>query len=92
MRAILFAALAVTTACHKVTYVNPTLHPNGTVMTDSGHFWLFGTVGHKDVYADRMCPTGVSRIQSRYTFGDALIGVLTLRLYQPRTYEVECGQ
>jgi hypothetical protein len=87
------ALLAVTlAACSKVTYVDHTTIPTGVVASQTGHFFLGGLVGHTAVPVYALCPSGVSRIQSKFTFTDLLLGGLTLGIYTPRTYDVECGR
>jgi Bor protein len=88
-RALLAVILA---ACSKVTYVDRTTVPTGVVVSETGHYFLAGLVGHTTLPVYAMCPSGVSRIQSKFTFTDRLVGVLTLGIYTPRTYDVECGR
>jgi Bor protein len=88
-RALLAVILA---ACSKVTYVDHTTVPTGIVASETGHFYLGGLVGHTTLPVYAMCPSGVSRIQSKFTFSDLLLAVLTLDIYTPRTYDVECGR
>ena len=92
---VLAAALAgagATTACDKVTYVNPNTTPSGVVVAHTGHFFLYGLVGNEEVWANQMCPNGVARIVSKFTFIDLVLQAITIDLYTPRTYEIECGR
>lgn len=79
-------------ACNKVTYVDKSTMPTGEVHEQTGRFFFFGLAGTADVNAGAMCPTGVARIQSKFTVGDWFLTVLTLGLYTPRTYEISCGK
>ncbi len=90
------AAVAVTSAClaagcNKVTYLDRSTMPDGKVHEQTGHFFILGLAGTADVPAGTMCPTGVSKIQSKFTFGDLVLTVLTAGIYTPRTYEISCG-
>ena len=90
---VLAASLAgATTACDRVTYVNPNTTPSGVVQAQTGHFFIFGLVGSADIWANQMCPNGVARVVSKTTFIDAILGAITIDLYTPRTYEIECGR
>ncbi len=89
---ILLGALLFASACNKVTYVNPSTMPTGQVSEETGHYFIFGLAGSKEIHAERTCPEGVAKVQSRFTFGDILLGAVTIGLYTPRTYEVSCGK
>lgn len=90
MKPLLLAVLLG--ACHKVTYVNPQVPRGGAVHDETGRFFLFGIAGTKNIDAYRMCPTGVARVQSRSSFGDLFLTALTIGLYTPRSYSIECGR
>jgi hypothetical protein len=93
-RALVCAALATTSvaACSKVTYQNPGTMPSGQVTTEKGWFFVFGLVGEKEIWANKICPTGVSRIQSKFSFLDIIVTGITFNLITPRSYEIECGR
>ena len=90
--ATLASAVLAFAACSKVTYVDRATIPNGVTVSETGHFFLAGLVGDKTIPVYALCPTGVSRIQSKFTFGDRLLGIITLGIYTPRTYDIECGR
>ena len=48
-------------------------------------------VGEERVQAYQMCPGGVSRIQTGLSFVDLVLTVITIGIYTPRSYEIECG-
>ena len=79
-------------ACNKVTYVNPQVPRGGAVHSETGHFFIFGLVGEKTIPVYQMCPNGVARVVSKFTFIDAILGAITINLYSPRSYEIECGR
>ena len=93
-RALVCAALATTSvaACSKVTYQNPGTMPSGQVISEKGWFFVFGLVGEKEIWANKMCPTGVSSIQSKFSFLDIVVTAITFNLVTPRSYEIECGR
>jgi hypothetical protein len=88
-RALAIAAALV--GCTKVTYVNPLLMPDGVEREHTGDFYLYGLVGHADIWANLDCPQGVARVVSQFTFGDLVYRTFTLGIYTPRTYVVECA-
>jgi len=89
---LLVCAALLAGACNKVTYVNPSTMPSGQVQSDTGWYFLFGLVGNHDVWANRMCPQGVAKAQSKFTVVDTLITMITIGIVSPRTYKIECGR
>lgn len=79
-------------ACSRVTYVNRTTIPNGITQSETGHFYLGGLVGETTIPVYALCPSGLSRIRSKFEVSDILLAALTLGIYTPRTYELECGR
>lgn len=90
-RASIALVLLGAAACTRVTYVNSMLRPSGAVVEHTGSFFLAGLVGHVDIDAYADCPRGVAGVQSEFSVVDILLTALTLDLYAPRTYLVECG-
>lgn len=87
------AALALSVAaCNKVTYVNPSTMPTGQVHEETGRYFIIGLAGTKDIHATQLCPEGVAKVQSKFTFVDILLTGLTIGIYTPRTYEIHCGR
>jgi hypothetical protein len=87
----LIVAAALLAACTKVTYVNPTIRAGGVQVSQTGHFFIFGLAGEANVPAYQMCPTGVAAVQSKFTFGDLVLQFITIGIYTPRTYQIQCG-
>lgn len=83
--------LAGASACSKVTYRSPGTAPSGQVAETTGWFFIFGLVGQETIPVYQMCPGGVHMIQSRYSFLDVVIHVITFNLVAPRSYVVQCG-
>ena len=88
----LAATLMFAGACNKVTYVNPQVPRGGAVHSETGHFFIFGLVGEKTIPVYQMCPNGVAQIQSKASFLDLVLTLITINLYSPRSYEIECGR
>jgi hypothetical protein len=92
-RLVLCAALLASAgACNKVTYVNPGTMPSGNLVVEKNFYFLWGLVGQADIWANKMCPSGLHQVQSKFSFLDVLIGAVTLGIVAPRTYEIECGR
>ena len=82
---------ALATGCFKVTYQNPALMPNGMTVDGRSSFFILGLVGDEVIPAYQMCPGGVARIQTGASFVDLLLTVVTIGIYTPRSYEIDCG-
>lgn len=74
---------------HRVTY--DTTLPRGPVHSEwTGHF-VGGLIGHPEINVRKMCPTGAAKIETFRSFGNGLIGVVTLGIYTPRTIRITCA-
>ncbi|HET9993450.1 MAG TPA: hypothetical protein VFQ65_33165 [Kofleriaceae bacterium] len=89
MAGVMAAALA--SGCFTVTYTNPRLPPNGLVIAGTNQFFVAAIVGDERVPVYKMCPQGVSQIESGLSFVDLLLSVVTFAIYTPRSYAVHCG-
>lgn len=87
---VTLAALAVA-GCHTVRY--DTGRPaSPRVVTIPLNFFVWGLVGDHSVDLDAACPEGAARWQNRATFGNAVVDVLTLGIWSPRTVTIECAE
>jgi hypothetical protein len=90
--ATLGLALALSAcATHKINYTNPQTAPGGATHDATQSFFLWGLVGGDEIDLPRLCPTGVSRIQSKSGAMDGLLTVITGGLYSPMSVEVQCA-
>ena len=78
------------TGCLKNTYVT-NLPMGGGIYTQKAPFYLWGLVGEKTVDLRQVCPNGVTWFQNRQQFGDGLLSLITLGIYDPITIEVRCA-
>lgn len=85
-------AVALAAGCRPVTYVDPYALPSGIVVSQVGHYFLFGVVGHTDITVKDLCPQGAARVTSSFTASDLILSIVTLEIYTPRTYDIECAR
>jgi hypothetical protein len=78
-------------ATHTINYKNPSMQTGGATQTAKQSFFLWGLVGGSEVDLDKMCPTGVSQIQSKTSVGDQIFTVLTGGIYSPMSVNVQCA-
>ena len=59
---------------------------------ESRSYFLWGLIGEHTIDVAEICgKSGVEQFQSIFTFGDGLLGVVTLGLYTPKTAKVWCN-
>lgn len=76
-----------------------TIRPQGTQVTisepsykASEDFYFWGLMGEYHVHTNEVCKSkSVQQMQTQFTVPDALLGLVTLGIYSPRTIKVWCG-
>lgn len=53
--------------------------------------WVYGLVPPKTVEAQAKCPGGVSRVETRHSFLNQVVGALTFGIYTPMEITVTCA-
>ena len=90
--AVLVAVSLVALAgCHNVRY-DTGRPPSDRVVNVPVNFFLWGLVGQKVVDLDAACPEGAATWQNRATVTDALLDVITLGIWSPRTVSITCAE
>jgi hypothetical protein len=90
--ALVLASMLAAGACSKVSYKNSGMVPTGPTHEYDGAFFIGGLVGDERIPVYQMCPNGVAQMQSKFSFGDLVLHVITFFIYAPRSYEITCGQ
>ena len=78
--------------CTHVTYTNPTKTPTSQTHNITGRFYLAGVIGHTRIHTEMLCPNGVAAIESYFSPGDTALSIITLGIYAPRSYDINCGK
>jgi hypothetical protein len=93
MAAVVFGVALAATGCatHTINYKNPTAPMGGATQEAKQSFFLWGLVGGSEVDLNRMCPAGVSQIQSKTSVGDQIFTILTGGIYSPMSVSVSCA-
>ena len=85
---VLFVAVG---ACYHAT-VETGLEPSArTVHEPWANSWIAGLVPPSTVETAEKCPSGVSKVETRQSFLNGLVGVLTLGIYTPMEIKVTCA-
>ena len=53
--------------------------------------YFFGLVPPNTVEARSACPNGVSRVETKHSFLNGLVGIVTLSMYTPISIDVTCA-
>jgi hypothetical protein len=92
LTALLFAG-----GCYSTTYVNKAV-PVSPVKADQKleqkmDFFWWGLAGTAEINIGQVCGgRSAARINTQHTFVNALLGVVTLGIYVPRTAFITCGE
>lgn len=87
---VVLMATLLLSGCYHATYVTAA-EPNGEVKEGGNSFFFFGLAGTGEVNVNQECPNGASKVDVYQTFFDGFLGMLTLGIYTPRSYEVHCA-
>jgi hypothetical protein len=90
----LFAAALALSGCYSTTMHSGL--PKGEVARNADDRWHSGFVlGTQDADGpydiDELCPNGWSEIKTETSFGNGLVEVLTVGIYNPQTVRVVCA-
>lgn len=61
------------------------------VVKDWESGWLWGLIGPKEVYGSRLCPHGVSFVDTERTFLNQVASFFTLGIYAPMSIRIRCA-
>lgn len=92
---LLLAVVALgATGCYTTTLRNG--KPVGEAPLEADKRWHNGFVGGTEESSgpyvlDRLCPNGWAEIETHTSFGNGILEVVTLHLYNPQTIEVKCA-
>ena len=90
--AVLIAALLPVGACYHAT-VETGLTPSTEILEQTfASSWIYGLVPPKTVATASRCPSGVAKVETRLSFVNQLVGILTLGIYTPMHIRVTCAQ
>ncbi|MGP8153586.1 MAG: Bor/Iss family lipoprotein [Smithella sp.] len=76
-------------ACHTLRF-DIESEQHATVVEDTNWFFLFGWFPTREVDVAQKCPHGAAAIKEQTTFGDGLIGVITIDIVTPRSVWYYC--
>jgi hypothetical protein len=88
--AAVVAAVGTAGCYHAVVETGRT--PNGTIVEDKwADSFLEGLVPPDAINTAEQCPNGVAKVETRHSFTNLLVGVLTWGVYTPMHITVHCA-
>jgi len=93
MRKILVVPLALllSTACYHAT-VDTGLPPtNEQIKKSFASSWIYGLVPPSEIDSSEKCPQGVAQVDTRLSFVNQLVGIITFGIYTPMEIVVTCA-
>lgn len=88
--ALLFPVLA-STACYHATVETGATPSTVEISKSFASSWIYGLVPPSTVETAAKCPDGVAKVQTKLSFLNQLVGVLTLGIYTPMSITVTCA-
>lgn len=88
----LAAAALLSAGCYHAT-VTTGATPSAVEVIDEpfASGWIYGLVPPKTVEAAEKCTSGVAKVETRQSFVNGLVGMLTLGIYTPMHIRVTCA-
>lgn len=84
--------LAVTGAgCYHATIETGLPPSSQTVENDWAPSWIAGLVPPKTVETAERCPDGVAKVETRLSFMNQVVSIITLGIYTPMSIRVTCA-
>jgi len=79
-------------ACYHATVETGATPSTTMIRKGFASSWIYGLVPPKTVETAAQCPGGVSRVETRLSFVNQLVGFLTLGIYTPMEIMVTCAE
>ena len=84
--------LAVTgVGCYHATIESGLPPSSQTVENDWAPSWIAGLVPPKTVETAERCPDGVAKVETRLSFLNQVVSIITLGIYTPMSIRVTCA-
>lgn len=81
----------ILTGCFNAKVTTDKNPSNKTIEKPWAHSFVFGLVPPSTVETAQQCPNGVSVVETKISFVNGLVGMLTFNLYTPMSIEVTCA-
>ena len=88
---LLLAVVMGSNACYHATVETGATPSTQTVEKGWASGWVYGLVPPSTVSTASRCPNGVAKVETQVSFGNQLVGFLTLGIYTPMEIKVTCA-
>ncbi len=87
---LLTLVCGVASGCYTVRY-HTRRAAAASPVSSWNHLFFWGLAGSARVDIQAICPAGLARLETKRTFGNLFVGLLTLGLYSPTSVTVWCA-
>lgn len=86
-----FLSLATLAGCYHATIETGAPPSPQTLERPWADGWFYGLVSPSTTETASRCPNGVSRIETKLSFANQLVGMITSGIYSPMNIKVTCA-
>ncbi len=90
-RFLLVLAVFAAPGCYHATVETGAAPSPQSVSKGWASGWIYGLVPPSTVETAAKCPNGAARVETKLSFGNQLVGLLTLGIYTPMSIKVACA-
>src|SRR5438046_9190955 len=92
LKATLVTMALVLAACWHATIETGLTPSNQVIEKDFASAWIIGLVPPSTLETQAKCPNGVAKVETKLSFLNQLVEILTLDIYTPMSIKVTCAQ
>ena len=86
------ASLVLLSGCYHARITTSDSKPSTLVVEETfASSWIYGLVSPKEIDATDKCTSGVATVETRLSFVNQLVGILTFGIYTPMHIRVTCS-
>ena len=89
---ILLVGIVALLGCYHATIDTGVAPSNRVIEKKWASGWVFGLVPPSTVATAAQCPSGVARVETKLSFLNQVVSVLTLSIYTPMAIRVTCAE
>ncbi len=89
---VLATGACLLAGCYHATITTGATPSSVTIDHKWASSWIYGLVPPATVETAQQCPAGVARVETRLSFLNQLVGLLTIGIYTPMDIRVTCAE
>lgn len=92
MRTLLLVGMIALLGCFHATIETGATPSNVVIEKHWASGWIFGLVPPSTIETAAKCPSGVAKVETKLSFLNQLVSLLTLSIYTPMDIQVTCAE